>query len=318
MEKKFFMTACSDHSNPTLVRGNEILEKFPTQCFLRTRKIEDADIVLYLEHGYLGLRELPFLIDQVRKFPAQRHFVYSESDWPYPILPGAYASLSRQYDWAHSWSYLPSLNAPLRSTNKLRPDSKYLFSFLGRINTHPLRRKVRDLNDDPTPCIDVGEAPQRIPSFDYTKSYLDLIQESKFVLCPRGFGPSSIRIYEAMSYGRVPVIISDQWLPPPEIDWDSCSVMVREKEITSIPVLLRKLENRANEMGQCAWREYSRLFGPDVFFDRLLQSISARYLGCSSGAKGVVKRALKALDGRALWTLLHQTQARVAAVVKGN
>ncbi|AMN43736.1 exostosin domain-containing protein [Rhodoplanes sp. Z2-YC6860] len=318
MKKKFFITAFSDNNNSTLVRGNEILEKFPTQCFIRTREIQEADIVLYLEHGYFGLSELPFLINQVRRFPVQQHFVYSESDWPYPILPGAYASLSRRCDWAHSWSYLPSLKAPLKSKDKLRPVPRYLFSFLGRINTHPLRQMVRELNDNTTPCIDVSEAPQRIASFDYTRSYFDLIQESKFVLCPRGFGPSSIRIYEAMSCGRVPVIISDKWLPPPGIDWDSCSVMVREKEIASIPVLLGNLKNRADEMGQCASRAYSRLFGPDVFFDQLLLSVSDRYLGCSSGAKGVLKRALRALDGRAVWTLLHQTQARVAAVVQDN
>lgn len=312
--KKFFITAFCDYRNPTLVRGLNVLEKFPSLNFSRAQDVDDADILLYMEHGYLGLVDLPLLVDRVRRFPAKAHFVYSESDWPYPILPGAYPSLSRQYQWAHSWSYLPNLTTGKEASGKTQTEKTYLFSFLGRVNTHPVRQKIRFLNAAETPCMDLGEAPSRIRSFDYTRSYFDLIRATKFVLCPRGFGPSSIRIFEAMSCGRVPVIISDKWLPPPGIDWERCSISVRERDVASIPTMLKQLEDKAGEMGEQALCAYLKLFAPDVFFDQLLLSISSRYFGASFSTKTIASHVLKALDRRALWTFAHQVRAGMSAI----
>jgi hypothetical protein len=52
-------------------------------------------------------------------------------------------------------------------------------------------------------------APSGLPVFDYSKTHSNLLERSKFILCPRGFGASCIGIFEAMSFGRVPVIIRD-------------------------------------------------------------------------------------------------------------
>jgi len=64
-----------------------------------------------------------------------------------------------------------------------------------------------------------------------------------------------------MSYGRVPVIISDRWQRPPGIPWKDFSVVVSEGDVLSIPALLDRLEGKANEMGRLAkqsFGEYSR------------------------------------------------------------
>jgi len=36
---------------------------------------------------------------------------------------------------------------------------------------------------------------------------------STFVLCPKGNGPSSIRVLEAMAAGAIPILIDDYTLP---------------------------------------------------------------------------------------------------------
>jgi hypothetical protein len=72
--------------------------------------------------------------------------------------------------------------------------------------------------------------------------YAEVIARSKFVLCPRGHGPSSFRLYEALAAGRVPVVISNNWLAPPRIDWSRCIVRVGEKDVRGLPRLLERLE----------------------------------------------------------------------------
>ena len=52
------------------------------------------------------------------------------------------------------------------------------------------------------------------------------------MLCPRGQGTSSIRLFEAMRMGIAPVIISDKWIGPKGPEWESFAVFVKEKDIS--------------------------------------------------------------------------------------
>jgi hypothetical protein len=58
---------------------------------------------------------------------------------------------------------------------------------------------------------------------------------SKFVLCPRGYACSRWRLFETMMAGRVPVIISDQWVPPEGPAWERFSVRVSQKHVAQPP-----------------------------------------------------------------------------------
>lgn len=48
-----------------------------------------------------------------------------------------------------------------------------------------------------------------------------------FTLAPRGYGPASFRMYEAIKLGSIPIYISDEkWLPfEEELDWKSISII---------------------------------------------------------------------------------------------
>jgi xylogalacturonan beta-1,3-xylosyltransferase len=72
------------------------------------------------------------------------------------------------------------------------------------------------------------------------KLFRRLMLRSWFALCPRGFGPASFRIYEALQLGCIPVIISDKYRYPyaDEVDWSEFSVHVREHDIKRIPKIL--------------------------------------------------------------------------------
>ena len=104
-----------------------------------------------------------------------------------------------------------------------------------------------------------------------SNTYSKLIQESKFVLCPRGNGTSSIRLFEAMKLGRAPVVISDNWVPPSGPDWNSFSITIPENEIGQIPRLLEEIEDKSVEMGRRAEIEWNNWFSNQGSINSILQ-----------------------------------------------
>lgn len=302
--RKVFLTATINNS--TLFEGQKLAKRYEPQSFEFTTSKDEADIVLYLESGYVGLVELPMLLSSIRSAPKALHFMFSESDWPFPILPGAYTSLDRPCPWAKTWSYLP---ADLGFDLARSPDPKYLFSFLGRAGTHPIRKAVLQLDRDSSPCIDVDSASQRLSDFDYIRSYWNLIVDSKFVLCPRGYGASSIRTFETMSAGRVPVIISDKWQRSSEIPWHNFCVFIQEKNVPHIPTILAQLEADSHVMGRTARQVFEQWFSPKVFFERLLHALVADYSACRFSVNDSMLRTWRMLRWREVKSVLSQIKS---------
>jgi hypothetical protein len=307
-KRKVLITAFRE--NATLSAGKELAKRCTLTNFEITESHEEAEVILYLEYGYVGLSELPRLIHCVGGAPSAMHFLFSEADWPFPILPGAYPSLYKPCPWAHSWCYLPKSDVGNSELNISISEPRFLFSFLGRTSTHPLRKTILTLDSENSPCLDIADASQRFPAFDYSKTYWAMIADSKFVLCPRGFGASSIRIFEVMSLGRVPVIISDQWRQSPGIPWKEVCVFVPEKDISSIPAMLRQLEGDSRTMGKLAQEAFNEFFAPSVFFDRLLMSMVSNYSDYEFAIGSNLSRAWRALGWREIRSFGSQTKSR--------
>lgn len=60
----------------------------------------------------------------------------------------------------------------------------------------------------------VLNAQDRNDTLARTKRYNEIISNSRFSLCPEGAGPNSLRIWESMAVGTVPVIIAEDWIAP--------------------------------------------------------------------------------------------------------
>jgi hypothetical protein len=229
-----------------------------------------SSVVFIVDDAYISIKHA---IGIYRRSGPRPVIVHLETDWPLAVFPGCFPSLARaprEATLLKSWSYLASCRAqdwytPAPST------WAYLFSFIGRVSTHRVRSAVVALHSPSTPCLDVLTAPSFFGAFDYGQTYRDTVSKSAFVLCPRGFGSSSIRIFEAMAAGRVPVIISNDWIPPPVGDWGAFSVRVKEADVTSIPSRLMGLEGQAAAMGAEARRIFLTYFSKDRFFDPHLE-----------------------------------------------
>jgi hypothetical protein len=95
-------------------------------------------------------------------------------------------------------------NAPNISIEKRR----FLCSFVGAIyGRHSVREiMTNELKDKPNVVI----TDKR---YDYN-SYLNIMNQTVFSLCPRGYGKTSFRIYEALMCHSIPVYIYDHpWVP---------------------------------------------------------------------------------------------------------
>jgi hypothetical protein len=153
------------------------------------------------------------------------------------------------------------MNPHLTLDESIQPS--ILGSFMGVCKGKAVRIRLRDAMNQPEWTeFDIRDTTQAFigtlrnkDKAGHDKLKLDYAQQisaSKFILCPAGFGLSSYRIFEAMRCGRAPVIIADDWSPPPGIRWDDFAIFVPERDITRIPDILSDRERTWKERGICA------------------------------------------------------------------
>ena len=172
----------------------------------------------------------------------------------------------------------------------------HLFSFIGaRANQHYLtgsRNWILDLlRDDPRGQITgrdgwhynkvvynhqihaAGRHQDRAQAFvdgNASEEFRASLRASVFSLCPSGTGPNSIRLWESIGLGAVPVILADSWAPPgsPAL-WQAGAVFCKEnpEAIRALPERLAALaaDQHALERLRHGSRQLWALYGPDSF-----------------------------------------------------
>jgi len=81
-----------------------------------------------------------------------------------------------------------------------------------------------------------------------SRSYVEELRHSKFVICPRGITPWTRRVYDGIFSGAVPVIISDDAVFPFEadIDWSLFTIKAAEQDAIKPGFLYRMLQELVN------------------------------------------------------------------------
>lgn len=246
-----------------------------------TDEPDTADLIIFVEfYGagwyFEGVRRHP-LVSRCR----DKTFLFCANPLVIPLLPGVYAGVEKRWS---SQRTRPGFYLG-RTTNQFTvytpPDHElpYLFSFMGSVRNAPVRSALATLRHSRAYFQDTTEDFDRIlqrrmerrERLDYDRRYAELTKASKFVLCPRGLSPSSIRLFETMRMGRVPVILSDAWVPPVGPAWEKFAIRIPEKDFATIPKLLEKWEARAVEMGERARAEWEGWFSDEVLFHHLVE-----------------------------------------------
>jgi hypothetical protein len=231
-----------------------------------------ADLILFVQCHMLAddwslaaIREHPL----ARRFP-RKVMVYDERDRPWCVLPGVYVSMpGPRFLWRYQrpWAYY---NVP-PGDEQLEPD--LLFSFIAS-PSNPARRPLYDLSHPDA----IVEKVKNFSFYDPSSAdfearrlrFREVLSRSRFVLCPRGRGTSSIRLYEALALGRVPVIISDDWVPPPGPDWDAFSLRWPENRMDGLVETLQARDDEWAGMSAGARAAYARFFSPAASFHNVV------------------------------------------------
>ncbi|CAG7581513.1 MAG: putative glycosyltransferase [uncultured marine phage] len=117
----------------------------------------------------------------------------------------------------------------------IKEDRKLHFSFMGSTTTHPTRKRL--VQKYPDNCYDSKVhwgLDHGLPE-NFSKLYMMMLADSTFGVCPRGTGISSVRLFESMAMGSIPVIVADDYDPPLSkvVDWDRISIQLPEKQVLS-------------------------------------------------------------------------------------
>ena len=71
------------------------------------------------------------------------------------------------------------------------------------------------------------------------KNYQNHMLQNTYILCPRGYENFSIRFYEALAYGRIPVLIDTDMVLPQNISWEELCVRVPYENISKLEKIIR-------------------------------------------------------------------------------
>lgn len=123
-----------------------------------------------------------------------------------------------------------------------RPPKNLSVSFMGRTETDEVRRRMQAVFADAA-------------LFDCGAHWEEVMGRSHFSLCPRGLGPASFRMYEALSLGSIPAYIWERWRWLPyaeELDWSEFSMVAEAGQMVALkesilgmpPARVRQMQDR--------------------------------------------------------------------------
>lgn len=142
---------------------------------------------------------------------------------------------------------------PHRAVNGVEPLRKdILYSFIG-YNSHAVREKIFAMPVLQN-CI-IKErlywhfSPDSLFPKELTKEeqaleaieYKNVLARSRYSLCPRGTGPGTLRFWESLQAGAIPIVLADNWALPKWVNWNTCIIQVPENDVLKINDIIKKI-----------------------------------------------------------------------------
>ena len=162
-------------------------------------------------------------------------------------------------------------NQIFKNINFLNSQRKYLYSFQGAYDKQWYLTNIREQlfnMKHPDDCYvkNIGiwhynnivystlqnkekELNENNTHINNTIDYNKLLLESRFSLCPSGSGPNSIRLWESLAVGSIPIILADTLELPKHELWDKSIIRVKESDVSKILEIISLInENKEKEM----------------------------------------------------------------------
>src|SRR2546421_9642933 len=193
--------AGDDYNRGAYRRLRESARVDPCREHSLTDDPDKADLILFADlYGagayFQSVRRHPL----VKKF-REKCFLFCSNDFVIPFLPGVYASIEKRWSSARTRSgfYLAVSENEFVDFTAPRDDLTYLYSFLGTVDTAPVRCRLATLSHPRSSFQDTSadyrdvldEKLDAAAMREYWRRYGEICKASKFILCPRGLGTAS-------------------------------------------------------------------------------------------------------------------------------
>jgi hypothetical protein len=260
---------------------------------------EAADFAVVLESGYFKTRDYVGALRgeaEIARWP-EKCFTLNGDDGPLPLLPGVYTAMPRRHFDAGrmvAGCYIQGSPNPWCEEFAARrgEEPEWLYSFRGA-ESSPVRARMLAGRSE-LEAGGEGRVTRSAGWFDHSpeaqREYLEEIVRSRFVICPRGQGTASHRLFEVMQLGRVPVILADAWVPPPGIDWGRCAIRLPERRWREIPEVVRGVARDWPALAEAARRAWEERFAPESRLRVMLEGIADLRAGVASGEAAARRR----------------------------
>ena len=271
------------HFDPSACATLQGLLANSPSLFTKETEPASADLILFCTDEVAHVRASALY----KAFP-EKSFCVTESDIPTFRLPGLYASNSRSWltrsrtrTMNYCLSQVDRPNLEVRRRIGQVSVKRYLYSFMGGPNSWTRKRLLRSIPSRPDTLIQATDSynhwnADRSPEANvrHRERYAEVMAASRYVLCPRGCGLSSYRIFESMSLGVVRVILADDWKPVEGVDW-SFALFVRERHLADIDRIVRENQSESEQRGRIAQQTYQAFFSPEVVPELLHRQLLA-------------------------------------------
>lgn len=157
-------------------------------------------------------------------------------------------------------TYVRAAKNPLRDLGGKPASQRRILAFYAGSMHGYLRPILLQHWKDKDPEMNIfGRMPFGVAS---KMNYIEHMKSSKYCICPKGYEVNSPRVVESIFYECVPVIISDNFVPPffEVLDWDAFSVIVAEKDIPRLKDILSSIPEEKYVKMQMAVRKAQRYF----------------------------------------------------------
>lgn len=123
-----------------------------------------------------------------------------------------------------------------------------------------------------------AELSNNIIDVEQTEEFKNILSQSVFSLCPSGTGPNSIRLWESIESGVIPVVLADTYQPPCSDElWESAVFKCKEdlESIKNLPNVLNQAHQDYSllETKRKALKQLSFMYGPNYFVYDILKLI---------------------------------------------
>ncbi len=192
------------------------------------------------------------IVAEARRHPAQRYlYVNMHPFFRAPLLfrhlgnvivaDGSLAMLER--DANPNTISMPAL--PIAASPSAVPGIRPIMASFQGARSHPVRDLMEQISDGATIVVNFVARDRYVGKVDASASHIhddygDLLSRSNFALVPRGDALFSYRLAEVMSFGCIPIILSDGWVLPFDriVPWSDIALRVHADAVAHLPQVL--------------------------------------------------------------------------------